>query len=344
MCFRKCNHSCGHNDKICEPCFNSYKPNNSLGSFIVVKCGHQDNKDIYLGTSNGRIIKLDNKNKQRKEGELKTNSTITSLIAMGGRIVVTNSNGEFKAMKNISFSGEKEIIMEKTFKGEQLQTLKLNENKVALMQQICNRKVELWSFGSQISNEKNTYTSKSKLFSMTKLNDEFLIFGRDDNTISMWKHTSGSEYSFNTDHSKGIYNIVKLKYGTMKDHVITIGGDKLLKLWNVNSDKAVKNVLSKEVDAYAGILFKIKELLDGRVLFCSNDQKVKLYDLHNSEICSTFSIGKTFDYLVINENIFMTLSEDSIIRTFDTRKNTSISEFKLDSDYAVRIMSPFNYF
>ena len=88
---------------------------------------------------------------------------------------------------------------------------------------------------------------------------------------------------------------------------------------------------------------RLKELLDGRIVFCANDHQVKIFDPTSNIITSSISIGITYDYLVINENILMTCSKDCIVRTIDLRKNSEVNRLYLDNS-PVKIMSPFNNF
>jgi hypothetical protein len=336
-------------DKICEACFINPKmivP--SGGSFNNVNCGHNELKDIYFGLFNGKVSRYNYK-KQSVIGETRiTTGAITSLASMNGKLAFTSSSGDMKILNNLTSNVSKDYFLDKRINDEHLQLLKINETKLALMHQFKHKKIEIININNQPCCEKPYISNNnSSLLSFNKFKDDFILIGRDDNQISLWNPNKGQEFSFNTGHGilgkdrTGVFNVMKLQNSKSNDNFLTTGGDMMIKVWNLSDDKFVKNIFTENVNIYAGWVMKVKELLDGRIVFCANDQKVKIFDLSKKEVTAELPIGKTYDYLVINSNLFITVSEDCIVRTVDLRKNSVISEFQLDNP-AYRIMSPIN--
>ena len=354
-CFRKCT-ICPFQDKICCTCFKSFETSISLnsGSTQSLKCNHREFKEIYFGCVEGSIIKYNYK-REAVIGEIKSNqkdNQITSLINFNFKnmtqIAYTNVDGGLKIIKNL-INNNHEKVFEKKITNDTLQILKISEGKLALMYQYSNKKVEIINFGSQINSGK-IFTSKQELYSFTNYDDDSILIGKEDNTLSLWNHSNGNVFNLTTGHIKlgekrsGIYNTVKLVNGKYKNSVVTAGADKIIKIWNVSSEKAFNCVFTGNVNIYAGWMFKVKELIDGRIVFCAYDKQVKLFDLNSNVITNSLAVDyKTFDYLVLNENLLLTISEDSNVRTWDIRKNFVVSQFQLDN-YPVRELSNSNSF
>jgi len=354
VCNTNCCENCFSNcvtckqDKICEVCFLNPRITVPSGSFNIINCGHYELKDIYFGYLNGKICRYNYK-KQSVIGETRiTTGAIISLASLNGKLAFTSSSGDLKILNSLTSNVSKEYVLEKKINGEELQLLKINETKLALMHQFKNKKIEIININNESSSEKPYYSNNDcNLLSFNKFKDDFIMIGRDDNQISLWNPSKGKEYSFNTGHGNlgrdrtGVFNVMRLQNGKSNDNILTTGGDKMIKVWNISDDKSFRNIFTENVNIYAGCIMKVKELLDGRIVFCANDKKVKIFDLSKKEVTSELAIGQTYDYFVINSNLFITVSEDCFVRTVDLRKNSVVSEFQLDN-IAYRIMSPIN--
>lgn len=84
-------------------------------------------------------------------------------------------------------------------------------------------------------------------------------------------------------HSKGIWD---LEFSPTDKQIVTAGGDKLLKVWNINNDKAE---CIQTLQGHADQIVKVKWINSGlQVVAASVDGNVKLWNLKKQQCVNTF--------------------------------------------------------
>lgn len=156
-----------------------------------------------------------------------------------------------------------------------------------------------------------------------------LLSGSADSTVKIWDIEKGELKKTLTNHKNSVYG---LSYNAKGDKFATASYDGVARIWD---DKT-----KERINTFKEHMLGIDDIIltaDGRVITCSQDRTIKIWDSKTSKIYADTQVHKTVKIktksLSLNPNgkEFISSSTDGIIKAWDVVTGKEIRSKKLDT-------------